>query len=107
MPNIFAWVCWLTEPNTIGRTLRGIEPRQRPMSGLDNTHDSVLDVREIDGEPFGDIIGSLADLDANETLLLISSFEPVPLYNVLSSRGIEHETSQVANDEWHVELTPE
>jgi uncharacterized protein (DUF2249 family) len=76
------------------------------MSSTDGDHDRVLDAREIDGEPFGDIMGAVDDLDAGESLLLINSFEPVPLYDVLSNRGFEHETTQL-DDEWHVEITHE
>jgi uncharacterized protein (DUF2249 family) len=75
------------------------------MSSTDGDHDRVLDAREIDGEPFGDIMGAVDDLDAGESLLLINSFEPVPLYDVLSNRGFEHKTTQL-DDEWHVEITP-
>lgn len=64
-----------------------------------------LDVREIDGEPFGPITDALAELDEDETLLLVNSFEPVPLYQVLEQRGMTHETTEVAADEWHVEIT--
>jgi uncharacterized protein (DUF2249 family) len=66
--------------------------------------DRELDVRQIDGEPFGDIVAALDDLPADETLVLINSFEPVPLYEVLEDRGFEHRTSQVAPDEWHVAI---
>lgn len=75
------------------------------MSPTDTDSDEILDARDIDGEPFGDIMAALDGLGADETLLLINSFEPVPLYNVLSDRGFEHETTQVADDEWHVEIT--
>lgn len=36
------------------------------------------DVREIDGEPFGDIVGALNKSGADESLLLSNSFEPNP-----------------------------
>ena len=66
--------------------------------------DRTLDVREIDGEPFGPIMDALDDLPEGETLELVNSFEPVPLYGVLEGRGFTHETEQVAPDEWHVEI---
>ena len=66
--------------------------------------DRRLDVRTIDGEPFGDIVATLSDLGPEETLLLINSFEPVPLYDVLEQRGFVYETTQVADDEWHVRI---
>jgi uncharacterized protein (DUF2249 family) len=64
-----------------------------------------LDVRDIDGEPFGDIMAALDDLPVGETLTLINSFEPEPLYNVLEQRGFEYETTQVDPAVWEVEIT--
>lgn len=63
-----------------------------------------LDVREIDGEPFSDIMSALSDLGDDETLVLVNSFEPEPLYAVLDQRGFDHETEQVGPDEWRVEI---
>ncbi len=65
----------------------------------------VLDVRKIDGEPFGDIMSALSELEEGETLELVNSFEPEPLYEVLGNRGFEHETERVAEDEWHVRIS--
>jgi len=66
--------------------------------------DRTLDVREIDGEPFGDIMAALDELDDDETLQLVSGFEPKPLYEVVTNRGFDYETEQVAPDEWHVAI---
>jgi uncharacterized protein (DUF2249 family) len=74
------------------------------MAAQERDHDTTLDVREIDGEPFGAITSALEDLGSTETLLLINSFEPVPLYDVLSSRGFDHETTEVSDDEYHVHI---
>ncbi|WP_115863449.1 DUF2249 domain-containing protein [Halorussus litoreus] len=65
-----------------------------------------LDAREIDGEPFDDIVAALGDLGDDDTLVLVNSFEPEPLYDVLDDRGFDHESEQVAADEWRVEITP-
>ncbi|MFC7058438.1 DUF2249 domain-containing protein [Halovenus salina] len=75
------------------------------MSAIDTNCNQVLDVREVDGEPFGEITAALDKLDPDETLLLVNSFEPVPLYDVLAERGFDHETTQVSDDEYHVEIT--
>ena len=61
----------------------------------------TLDVREIDGEPFDDIVAALETLDGGDRLRLIAPFEPVPLYKVLESRGFAHESEQ-QGDVWHV-----
>ncbi|WP_276259035.1 DUF2249 domain-containing protein [Haloglomus litoreum] len=67
--------------------------------------DRELDARAIDGEPFEDIMAALDELPDGESLLLINSFEPEPLYGVLEDRGFEHETAKPAPGEWHVEIT--
>jgi uncharacterized protein (DUF2249 family) len=64
----------------------------------------TLDVRRIDGEPFGDIMAALEDLPADESLVLINSFEPEPLYTVLQQRGFTYDTEQAGSDEWRVEI---
>jgi uncharacterized protein (DUF2249 family) len=66
--------------------------------------DRQLDVREIDGEPFENIMAALEELSDDESLLLINSFEPEPLYNVLEDRGYEYETANPSPEEWQVEI---
>lgn len=67
--------------------------------------DRSLDVREMDGPPFDRIVDAADALGDEETLCLVSGFEPVPLYGVLEGRGFEHESVRVADDEWHVLIT--
>jgi len=66
----------------------------------------TLDAREIEGEPFGEIMDALAELNEDERLVLVNSFEPEPLYDVLEQRGFAFETTEVASDEWRVQITP-
>lgn len=73
--------------------------------GMAHEEVTTLDVRAIDGEPFGDIMAALESLEDGATLRLINSFEPQPLYAVLAERGFRYETDQVADDEWHVDIT--
>jgi len=88
------------EPNTFVTTAF---PARRPLSNM--SEPAVrLDAREIDGEPFGTIMDALDELDESETLLLVNSFEPKPLYQVLDRRGFDHETEQVAEDEYRVSI---
>ncbi|WP_436925402.1 DUF2249 domain-containing protein [Halosimplex amylolyticum] len=65
----------------------------------------TLDAREIEGEPFGDIMGALESLPEDGTLRLLNNFEPEPLYGVLAERGFTHETEHVADDEWLVRIS--
>jgi len=64
----------------------------------------TLDAREVEGEPFGAITAALDELGPEETLRLVNSFEPEPLYGVLERRGFDYETTQVDENEWHVDI---
>lgn len=66
--------------------------------------DRRLDVREIEGEPFDDIMSALDDLPPDESLLLINSFEPEPLYDVLEQRGFTYEATNPESDLWYVKI---
>ena len=67
----------------------------------------TLDVREIEGPPFQDIMDALESVEDGQRLRLIAGFEPVPLYNVLETRGFTHESEQRTEDEWHVLIREE
>lgn len=62
----------------------------------------TLDVREIDGPPFDDIMAALEDLEPDHRLRLIAPFEPEPLYEVLDDRGFVHESEERGGGVWHV-----
>ena len=67
--------------------------------------EQFLDVREIDGAPFVDIMSTLQSLADGERLRLVAGFEPQPLYEVLKSRGFTYETERRESEddeEWHV-----
>ncbi len=56
-----------------------------------------LDVRpilETGTDPYHAIIDTLKAMEENETLLIINTFEPVPLLNKLSSQGYEYEVER-------------
>ncbi|QSW98791.1 DUF2249 domain-containing protein [Haloterrigena alkaliphila] len=65
--------------------------------------DATLDVREIDGPPFEDIVAALEELPADDRLRLIVPFEPVPLYAELDERGFTHESEQ-RDGLWYVHI---
>jgi uncharacterized protein (DUF2249 family) len=67
--------------------------------------EKVLDVRPdlaSGGEPFVRIMEAAVTIPGGKTLVIIAPFEPVPLYEVLKTRGFTHETAKVADDEWVV-----
>ncbi|WP_440765162.1 DUF2249 domain-containing protein [Natronorubrum sp. DTA7] len=65
--------------------------------------ETTLDVREIDGPPFDDIVAALESLAADGRLRLIAPFEPKPLYEVLEARGFTHESDQ-RDGVWYVRI---
>lgn len=69
---------------------------------------ATLDVRPIlanGGEPFVLILETAVPLRTGESLLLTTSFEPVPLYAALAARGFTHQTRAISANEWWVLFT--
>ena len=68
-----------------------------------------LDVRPIlDGgvDPFNAIMDELKKIDEEkETLLIINTFEPIPLLNILKKKGYEYETERPEDGLVHTYLT--
>lgn len=75
-------------------------------SRTDTAATRTLDARDIDGEPFSEIMEALELLDSEDSLLLINSFEPEPLYDVIEQRGFSYETTRIESGEWHVRIDP-
>lgn len=64
-----------------------------------------LDVREqlrAGGEPFQRIMSAVSSLPADGVLRVRATFEPAPLYRVLSRQGFAHATEELAPDDWRV-----
>ncbi|KAA0547354.1 DUF2249 domain-containing protein [Bacillus sp. BGMRC 2118] len=64
-------------------------------------HTVELDVRT-DQIDFKDIMKAVQSLKENEVLSLHSSFNPIPLYSIMKSKGFEHDSKQVGKDHWTV-----
>lgn len=78
-----------------------LQARTRPAGH----HEVTLDLREqlrSGGEPFQQIMIAVAALRDNETLRLLTTFEPLPLYRVLGKRGFDHAAEAYADDDWSV-----
>ena len=70
----------------------------------------ILDVRPIleqGGEPFVLVMETAERVPPGRSLVLTASFEPVPLYGALGSRGFSHATERVSDDEWIIRFTRE
>ena len=69
----------------------------------------LLDVRplhERGEEPFQTIMEKVESLAPGQPLLLINSFNPIPLLRVMDKRGFDTRSEELAKDEWHVLFTP-
>jgi uncharacterized protein (DUF2249 family) len=65
----------------------------------------TIDVREDirqGREPFERIMAAVGRLEPGETLLLINSFEPLPLYRVMEQNGFTHSAERTADGAWKV-----
>jgi uncharacterized protein (DUF2249 family) len=80
------------------------EPTPRP-DALGSLRAVRLDVRDDirrGAEPFARIMTAVKDLGDNETLVLRTPFEPVPLYDVLGRRGLAHWTERHEATDWSI-----
>jgi uncharacterized protein (DUF2249 family) len=78
------------------------------MQGQMKAKTVTLDVREDirnGREPFSRIMNAVASLKADEELLLVAPFEPVPLFGVLKQQGFEHQAHRSASGDWEVRFT--
>ncbi len=67
-----------------------------------------LDVRPTlrsGGEPFQEIMQAIASLGPDEGLRLYATFKPVPLFQVLGSKGFDHEAREIDGGDWEVLFT--
>ena len=69
-----------------------------------------LDVRPIlrdGGEPFGAIMGALKSLAPGQSLRLIATVRPEPLFKVMASKGFGYEATPLDGGDWQVIFTPQ
>jgi uncharacterized protein (DUF2249 family) len=65
----------------------------------------TVDVREDirqGREPFDRIMAAVSQLEPGDTLLLINSFEPLPLYRVMVQNGFTHWAERTADGAWKI-----
>jgi uncharacterized protein (DUF2249 family) len=93
--------------DTIPKTNSPIPDRQRPafMQNINSSNTITLDVR-VDlasgKDPFQRIMETLTSLSKDNFLLIINTFEPVPLINVLKRKGFEYYTEELHKDMFHI-----
>jgi len=67
----------------------------------------TLDVRPIldsGVDPFKAIMAQLDKMNDSEELLIINTFEPIPLLNILKGKGYQYETIRPSDGEVHTRL---
>jgi uncharacterized protein (DUF2249 family) len=68
----------------------------------------VLDVREdlrSGNEPFAQIMATVRGLPAGHDLVLVTTFEPIPLHTALARQGLAQLTKQHGPEEWHTRFS--
>ena len=58
------------------------------------------------GEPFGQIMAAVEALPPGRGLRLLATFKPVPLFQVLGSKGFSHEAREIGEGDWEVLFSP-
>jgi regulator of cell morphogenesis and NO signaling len=84
---------------------------KRPAAGNENgsVPDALLDVRPYqrrNEEPFDVIMKAVDALVPGQSLLLINTFEPTPLFRVMEKRGFTHTSTCIAPEEYRIVFTP-
>lgn len=94
------------------RPERGVKGSCRPVVAavpIEFVRPLTLDVRPIlaaGGTPCGPIEEAVSKLIPGQSLVVLVSFEPIPLYTKLGLCGFSHETSRLADGTWRVEFKP-
>ena len=91
-----------------GRGGRLASMSEQSLAGSAREKIRTVDVREDirnGGEPFSKIMSAVAALEADEQLLLLAPFEPLPLFGVLAKQGFQHTARPLASGDWEVLFT--
>jgi uncharacterized protein (DUF2249 family) len=76
---------------------------------MTNAEPLTLDVREelrSGGEPLPRILAAVRQLAPGQSLRLLATFEPLPLYAVLGRKGFGHNAIHHGEGDWEVLFTP-
>lgn len=68
-------------------------------------NEKILDVRDDQAkgsDPFERIMGAVTELAPGQDLLLINTFEPLPLYKVMEKKGFGHQSRERVPGEWEI-----
>lgn len=68
-----------------------------------------LDVRPVlrdGGEPFPLIMQAVAALQSGQSLKLLATFRPVPLFQAMQKKGYSYEARKIDEGDWEIIFTP-
>ena len=63
---------------------------------------NVVDVRKLTGNFLPGLLNKAGQIEVDEGLCVVQSFEPIPLYSAMADLGFEHLTDKVSSDEYRV-----
>ncbi len=69
----------------------------------------TLDVRDdlrMGREPFSRIMAAVGEIGAGSSFRLLATFEPIPLYRVMASKGFDHTAHQIGTEDWEILFAP-
>lgn len=83
------------------------KPIQENKQEMKHMETITLDVRPIlenGTDPFQAIMAQLKTMNDDQALMIINTFEPIPLLNILKDKGYSYDTSRPAENEVHTLL---
>ena len=94
------------EAHLVQETASGDEEEAQPAAPQPDAPPEMeyqtLDARKLSGFFLPEIIAKAGDVPPGVGLKLIQSFEPVPLYDVMTDMGWDHVTRRVSDEEFHI-----
>lgn len=89
----------------IKNTVKEFENNQiKPMNHLEKVTLDVRPILESGEDPFNKIMAELKTMDDEKALLIINTFEPIPLLNILKDKGYSYQTTRPNDGEVHTLL---
>ncbi len=107
-PGLYSWKYVDSGPE-VWRVDIGKLPAADDKGNADAPEPVLLDVRPYQRrheEPYDAIMAAVDGLAPGQSLLLVNTFEPTPLFRVMEKRGFSHACKCVAPEEYHIVFSP-
>ena len=106
-PGTYSWNYVDSGPDVWRVDIRKLPAVAKEKTGVPEA--ALLDVRPYQRrheEPYDAIMAAVEALVPGQSLLLVNTFEPTPLFRVMEKRGFSHACKCVAPEEYHIVFTP-